>query len=91
VTTYDTHPSRYAVGVIGHNVVIDCGTHDEAMAYCDRMAEWDAERARHAALVEALERTENETEPIDGPEQFWYVTGWRERGDALRAALEDKP
>ena len=38
---------RYAVGVIGHNVVIDCGTHEEALAYIERM-----EAAQPAAPAE---------------------------------------
>ena len=40
---------RYAVGVIGHNVVIDCGTHEEALAYIERM-----EAAQPAAPAEGL-------------------------------------
>jgi len=37
--------TRKAIGVVGQNVVIDCGTHDEALAFCDRLATLDAARS----------------------------------------------
>lgn len=89
--------SDKAYTVIGTNVVIDCGTVEEAIAYERELwanqpyAPADAERARHAALVEAARLPRNVL-IYDGQSSDYFKGEWvavpRADFDVLRAALD---
>jgi hypothetical protein len=76
--------SDKAYTVIGTNVVIDCGTVEEAIAYEREL--WAAPSATIAALRAALEGLVAFLDDV-----YWPVTQrpllWAERIDAARAAL----
>ena len=65
--------TRLAVGVIGQNIVIDCGTHEEAVRLCETIASVITGREALPTDVPILRLTGEQMGSIDPPlSEDWF-------------------